>query len=170
MRVTDFSYTSGQVMKLADVSKENLKYWTQTKIAAPSVEQGIGTGNRKRWSFTDVLGLRVIARLRQQEVPLQRVRAILPNLRKWTKQPDNLAALASCRLVVLDKDVAIVENNKELISVLDGQHLIAPVVMKLRDALVDVENNMVKLAKSDQVMAASVTALKENNLWELDVA
>ena len=53
------------------------------------------------WSYVDVVGLRAIRQLLAEGLSLQRVRRILPELRRWTGERSNLAALACSRLVVM---------------------------------------------------------------------
>lgn len=168
------SFSTLQANKLSGVPVDTLKYWASTKVAIPSVDKGAGQGKARRWSFTDLLGLRVVASLRDQGVSLQRVRKILPKLKALTRKDSNLAALAGSRLAVLpDGDVAIRRSSEELISLLNSpsQQLMAPImIMDLDAALRDVESRMLKAAKSDVSVLGSIAVLKQQGAWILEAA
>jgi DNA-binding transcriptional MerR regulator len=168
------SFTSAQVQRLSGISVMRMHYWVQTGIAEPSVAAGRGRGAVRRWSFTDVLGLRVLTMLRDEGVPLQRVRKLLPLLQQETGEGLNLKALARARLVVLpDGDVALARNDRQLLSLLraPGQGLLVPVVMLgLEQILRDVESRMLQQRGADSSMNAKITALKSLGAWILEKA
>ncbi len=168
------SFSSKQAQYLSNISVMQMHYWVQTGIAVPSISTGKGRGSIRRWNFTDIVGLRALAMLRDEGVPLQRVRKLLPLLKTETGERGNLKALGRARLVILpDGDVALARSDRALLSLLKapGQGLMAPVVMVgLRDILSDVEKRMQAISKEDKAMDANITTLKTAGIWIEDLA
>lgn len=158
-------YTSKQVIQIAGVEQHNLKYWTSTGLVEPSIDQGKGTGNRRKWSYIDLVGLRALLTLRDNGVSLQRVRQLLPKLQAYTQVNGTLKALSKSRLVVLADDVAMVNTDKELISLLKqpGQGLMAAVVLEMQGIVKDVQERMQN--STDKKIQASIVELKQRGDW-----
>src|SRR5215211_6814952 len=58
-------YGSRLAAKLGDVTLRKLRYWVATGLLEPSIYRA-GKGGRDLFSYTDIVQLRVIARLRRQ--------------------------------------------------------------------------------------------------------
>ena len=157
-------FTASQVESISGVGQGTLDYWARTGVAKPAENAGRGRGNGKHYTFTELVGLRAIERLRSQSVSLQAVRRLLPELRRLTdKEGSNLDVLARTRLVILPgRDVAVLTSDAELVSLLTapGQGVMAPVR--------DVQARMTEAAVSDKQMANAVTELKRGGAWFKD--
>jgi len=105
-------FTDDQVQRLTDLTQRQLRYWEKTGVFAPSVHK-IGPRPVRLYTFTDVVGLRTIAKLRRDHsVSLEDVRRVSEWLaehpaetwaslifyvggrRVFIKEPDTAALLA----------------------------------------------------------------------------
>jgi DNA-binding transcriptional MerR regulator len=67
-------YSSREVCNIVDLSYRQLDYYDRTGIVKPSVNNALGYGSRRIYSFDDLLKLKVIKRLLEAGVSLQKVR------------------------------------------------------------------------------------------------
>ena len=74
-----------------------LHYWDRSDLLKPSLRPATGRGSRRLYSFTDLVQLLVISRLRELGLSLQRIRRCLLFLRR--KFPHLEAPLAELSLV-----------------------------------------------------------------------
>ena len=71
-------FDSKTARRLVGVSVRQINHWDATGLVCPSVQPAQGTGSRRLYSFRDVLLLRVVKVLRDNKVPLARIRSIVP--------------------------------------------------------------------------------------------
>ncbi|MCC7413416.1 MAG: MerR family transcriptional regulator [Gammaproteobacteria bacterium] len=100
------NFTTAQVARLTDLPAERLRAWVRGGLVAPG-------GGRPRgqlaWTFTDIVGLRVLAVLRRDYgMPARRLRRLLPQLCRAVGAPSSLAALAAHQLAVTGDTVVLV--------------------------------------------------------------
>lgn len=67
-------YAAPEVTKIIGISYRQLDYWTRTKLVTPSVRDAIGSGSQRRYSFQDLLKIKVIKSLLDAGVSLQQIR------------------------------------------------------------------------------------------------
>jgi DNA-binding transcriptional MerR regulator len=67
-------YSSSQVCKIVNLSYRQLDYYDRTDIVNPSVNNALGCGSRRMYSFDDLLKLKVIKKLLEAGVSLQKIR------------------------------------------------------------------------------------------------
>ena len=72
-KATD-SFSTGDAVRITGVSFRNIDYWARTKFIVPSVAEAKGTGTERRYSFSDLLALRVARELREAGVSTQSLR------------------------------------------------------------------------------------------------
>ena len=163
------TYSMGQASALTGIRTRTLLAWTTRGVCKPTANKGRGRGNGRHWSFSDLVGLRVIKELRDQGISLQRVRKVISKLRGLTSRGSNLQALASAKLVVLPgNDIAVATSTKTLVSVLSGQHVMRGiVVVDVETSLRNVETRLQRAAKTDKSLQGSIAALKQQRAWIL---
>jgi DNA-binding transcriptional MerR regulator len=112
---TKDSFSTGEAVRITGVSFRNIDYWARTKFIAPSIADARGTGTERRYSFSDLLALRVARELREAGVSTQSLRRVVEFLRtrKGLRNP-----LAECRLIVTGADVQVATNPEKIMSVL----------------------------------------------------
>jgi len=62
------------VTRIVGISYRQLDYWARTDLVTPSIRDAKGSGTQRLYSFQDLVALRVIKRLLDAGVSLQRVR------------------------------------------------------------------------------------------------
>jgi len=159
------SFNSKQIMSLARVSKINLSHWIKEGIVTPGIDKGAGRGKVRRWSFTDLIGLRVISMLRREGISLQRVRKILPAIRKYTGHKNNLRALAQSRLVLTNNNQVLLVAEDNVMDGLTDQILLA--LIPIKSVIGEVETAMLENEKTDNTMTDKIETLKDNLIWSL---
>jgi DNA-binding transcriptional MerR regulator len=113
-KATD-SFSTGDAVRITGVSFRNIDYWARTKFIVPSIAEAQGTGTERRYSFSDLLALRVARELREAGVSTQSLRRVVEFLRtrKGLRNP-----LAECRLIITGADVQVATNPEKIMSVL----------------------------------------------------
>ena len=124
-------YRGPAVCKIVGITYRQLDYWARTGLVNPSVRQAEGSGTQRLYSFDDIVQLRVVKRLVDTGVSLQRVRLAIDELRDRGRSPSDVT------LVSDGSSVFMVDDNAQVIDLLArGQGVFAialgPVVDELR--------------------------------------
>jgi len=109
------SFSTGDAVRITGVSFRNIDYWARTKFIVPSIAEAQGTGTDRRYSFSDLLALRVARELREAGISTQSLRRVVEFLRtkRGLTQP-----LVECRLIVTGNDVQVATSPEKIMSVL----------------------------------------------------
>ncbi|MCD4669896.1 MAG: MerR family transcriptional regulator [Actinomycetia bacterium] len=67
-------YSSKQVCKIIDLTYRQLDYYDRTHFVKPSVSNAEGYGSRRMYGFDDLLKLKIIKKLLEAGVSLQKIR------------------------------------------------------------------------------------------------
>ena len=67
-------YRGPTVCRLVGISYRQLDYWARTGLVTPSVRPADGSGSQRLYSFEDLVELRIIKRLLDAGISLQRIR------------------------------------------------------------------------------------------------
>ena len=129
--VTRVGYRGPTVCKIVGISYRQLDYWARTGLVTPSVREARGSGTQRLYSFDDLVELRVIKRLLDTGVSLQRVREAVEELRRRG------ASVSPTTLISDGTTVYALDDNAQVIDLLQrGQGVFAialgPVVYQLR--------------------------------------
>ncbi len=124
-------YRGPTVCKIVGVTYRQLDYWARTGLVEPSVRKAGGSGTQRIYSFDDVVRLRVVKRLLDTGVSLQKVRLAIEELRARGR------SLAETTLVSDGVSVYAMDDDRQLLDLLKrGQSVFAialdPVVDELR--------------------------------------
>lgn len=74
-------YRGPAVCKLVGITYRQLDYWATTGLVEPSVRDAVGSGSQRLYSFEDIVALKVIKRLLDVGVSLQRIRRAIEYVR-----------------------------------------------------------------------------------------
>lgn len=80
------SYTAAQARRAAGITQRQLDYWEQRGLLRPSLAHPGRRGKDRRYSYTDLVKLRVVKELRQAGLSLQRIRKAVRALKQ--RDPD----------------------------------------------------------------------------------
>jgi DNA-binding transcriptional MerR regulator len=86
-------FTSGEVQKLVGLTQRQLTYWDMSTLACPHGRAAQGRGSRRLYTILDILQLKLIRRLREAGLSLQKIRQALVNLSDLADDPAPLAEL-----------------------------------------------------------------------------
>jgi DNA-binding transcriptional MerR regulator len=75
-------YRGPEVCRLIGISYRQLDYWASTGLTAPSVQPAMGSGSQRLYSFEDLIEHKLIKKLLDVGVSLQRVRRAMNYLRE----------------------------------------------------------------------------------------
>ena len=79
-------YRVPEVCKIVGISYRQLDYWARTDLVIPSIRDARGSGTQRLYSFQDLVILRVIKRLLDAGVSLQRVRRAVEYLQQMEEK------------------------------------------------------------------------------------
>src|SRR5579875_26247 len=104
-----------QVCQLVGISYRQLDYWARTGLLRPSLAEARGSGTKRRYSYRDVLELKVIKRLLDAGVSLRSARRAVGCLREELG-----AELSSANLVLNGATSVLARTGDELVDLLAG--------------------------------------------------
>ncbi len=135
--VEDFS--GKRTAEIVGITYRQLDYWARTDLIRPSVAEARGSGSRRRYSYRDLLELKVIKNLLDAGLKLESVRKIFTYLR------DNLGEdIATANLVINGQDSVLVHTGEELIDLVhNGQGVLN--ILPLGNVKEELDNAIVEL-------------------------
>jgi DNA-binding transcriptional MerR regulator len=132
-RILQSSFSTAEVAKLTGLTARQLDWWDRRGFLRPSVTAASGYGTRRRYSFTDVVKLRLASRLRAAGFGLPQVRRVVETLKRLDPAA---GGLATARLLVADRRVVWARTDSELVDLLHGGQLM--LVFPVGEAVADV--------------------------------
>jgi len=108
-------FRGSQVCAVVGITYRQLDYWARTGLLRPSIADASGSGSQRRYSYGDVLELKVIKRLLDAGLKLRQARQAVDCLRG-----DLGVDLASAQLVLADSRSALARSDGELVDLLAG--------------------------------------------------
>lgn len=77
----DEGFSGKQAAEIAGITYRQLDYWARTQLVGPSVAAANGSGSRRRYSYTDLVELKVVKSLLDAGIGLPTVRRAFDYLR-----------------------------------------------------------------------------------------
>jgi len=90
-------YRVPDVCRIVGISYRQLDYWARTELVTPSIRDARGSGSQRLYSFQDLVTLRVIKKLLDTGVSLQRVRKAVDHLRSMKRRPNGVTLMSDGR-------------------------------------------------------------------------
>ncbi len=137
--VSDQGFRGAQVCTLVGITYRQLDYWARTDLLRPSITDATGSGSQRRYSYRDVLELKVIKRLLDAGLKLQQARQAVECLRG-----DLGADPASSQLVMVGSRSVLAHSDGDVVDLLAGGQGVfnilplAGVVSELEAAIVEI--------------------------------
>lgn len=78
---TPRGYRAPVVARIAQVTYRQVDYWANTGLVEPSLQDAAGPGSQRLYSLDDVVTLKLIRRLLDLGVSLQRIRHVIDHIR-----------------------------------------------------------------------------------------
>jgi DNA-binding transcriptional MerR regulator len=108
-------FSGPQVCALVGVTYRQLDYWARTGLLTPSVASASGSGSKRKYSYRDVVELKVIKQLLDADLSLQAARRAVDCLRM-----DLQVDLAGTQLVLTSTTSVLAHSNGEVVDLLAG--------------------------------------------------
>ena len=135
----DFSegFSGATVCRLTGVTYRQLDYWARTNLVTPSVASATGSGSKRRYSYRDILEVKVVKSLLDAGVALARARQAIDCLR------DGLGVdLATASLVLTSSQSVLAASNGELVDLLRGGQGVFNIV-PMSSVVADIDGQLV---------------------------
>jgi DNA-binding transcriptional MerR regulator len=88
-------YRIPEVQRIVGITYRQLDYWARTSLVKPSIQDAGGSGTQRLYSFQDLVELRVIKKLLDAGVSLQRIRRAIGYLRDHLRKDTHGVTLMS---------------------------------------------------------------------------
>lgn len=115
-------YRGPQVCSIVGITYRQLDYWARTGLLRPSLTDAKGSGTQRRYSYTDLLQLKVIKRLLDAGISLKQARRAIECLRA------SGGAVASANLVIDGSRTVLARSGEEIIDLLQGGQTVLNIV------------------------------------------
>ena len=108
------SFSGKKAADIVGISYRQLDYWARTDLIRPSVADARGSGSRRRYSYRDLLELKLVKTLLDDGIKLESIRGAFGYLRDQLGED-----LSTAKLVIVGNSAVLVRENDELIDVVN---------------------------------------------------
>ncbi|MBK01624.1 MAG: MerR family transcriptional regulator [Acidimicrobiaceae bacterium] len=135
--VVKSGFSGKRTAELVGITYRQLDYWARTDLIRPSLADAQGSGSRRRYSYQDLLELKVVKTLLDAGIRLEMVREVFSYLR------ENLGTdVAAANLVISGSSPLLVSGEEIIDLIRQGQGVLnvlplAGVKQELDDAIID---------------------------------
>lgn len=113
----DDGFRGPQVCSIVGITYRQLDYWARTNLLRPSLADAKGSGSQRRYSYQDLVELKVIKQLLDAGIALKSARTAVEYLRQHLGEE-----IGSARLVLSGDHPLLVRSDGQLIDLLrNGQ-------------------------------------------------
>lgn len=115
METYEDGFSGRKTAEIVGISYRQLDYWARTDLVRPSLADARGSGSRRRYSYRDLLELKVIKQLLDAGLKLESVREVFAYLRESLGED-----ITTANLVINGRNSVVVASGDELIDVLNA--------------------------------------------------
>ena len=105
-------YTGPEVCKITGITYRQLDHWTTSSLIKASIRNLKGSGFHRIYSFQDIIQIKLVNKLREAGVSLQKIRIALQNIESVLGKNINLS------------DVSIFSDGKSIYVITDNDQMI----------------------------------------------
>jgi DNA-binding transcriptional MerR regulator len=136
--VDEQGYSGTKTAEIVGITYRQLDYWARTDLVRPSLADATGSGSRRRYSYRDLLELKVIKNLLDAGIKLESVREVFTFLRDHVKTD-----IASAHIVIAGTTVVLCDGDELVDVVRKGQGVLN--VLPLANVKAEVDERLVEL-------------------------
>jgi DNA-binding transcriptional MerR regulator len=107
-------FSGKRAADIVGISYRQLDYWARTDLIRPSLADAHGSGSRRRYTYRDLLELKLVKTLLDNGIKLESIREAFGYLREQLGDD-----VASAKLVIAGNSAVLVRENEELIDVVN---------------------------------------------------
>lgn len=145
----EMSFSGKKATEIVGISYRQLDYWTRTELISPSIQKGEGSGSRRRYSYKDLLELRVIKNLIDGGIKVEKIRKIFEYLKENLDQD-----VTKVNLVISGNKTVLVKSGDELIDILQkGQGVLN--ILPLATVKEEIDSAIVQLRPIEKGLIAN---------------
>ena len=133
------SFDVKEVARIVGASRRRLDYWNKTGLLIPSLKTVSEKGSPSVYSVQDIIDLKIILRLRQSSISLQRIRAGF----RFIKEQQQ--TLASSVILSDGKTLYLYQDDDLLVDILKKGQMVSRV--SVQDLIEEVQEKVRKLEK-----------------------
>lgn len=108
-------FSGRRTAEIVGISYRQLDYWARTDLVRPSLADAKGSGTRRRYSYRDLLELKVIKSLLDAGIKLEQVRQLFAYLTEHLGED-----VTTANLVISGSGTVLVRTGEELIDALQS--------------------------------------------------
>jgi DNA-binding transcriptional MerR regulator len=108
------SFSGNKAAAVVGISYRQLDYWARTDLIRPSLADAQGSGSRRRYSYRDLLELKLVKTLLEAGIKLESIRTAFVYLRDQLGED-----LSTAKLVIVGNSAVMVRENDELVDVVN---------------------------------------------------
>jgi hypothetical protein len=108
-------YTGPEVCNITGISYRQLDHWTSTKLVDASIRNIKGSGYHRIYSFQDIIKIKLVKKLREAGVSLQKIRLALKNIKQILGKNINLSDVS---LFSDGKSIYVITSNNEMLDLI----------------------------------------------------
>ena len=108
-------YTGPEVCKITRITYRQLDHWTTSNLIKASIRSIKGSGFHRIYSFQDIIQIKLVNKLREAGVSLQKIRLALTNMENVLGEDINISDVT----VFSDgKSIYVISDNDQMIDLL----------------------------------------------------
>lgn len=134
----DLGFTGTRTAEIVGITYRQLDYWARTDLVRPSLTDAAGSGSRRRYSYRDLLELRVIKNLLDAGIKLESVREVFDYLRSHLGTD-----IASAHIVIQGSSVLLCDGEQLIDVVRHGQGVLN--LLSLESVKKEIDQQLVAL-------------------------
>ena len=108
------SFSGKKAADVVGISYRQLDYWARTNLIRPSLADAKGSGSRRRYSYRDLIELKLVKTLLDDGIKLESIREAFGYLRDQLGED-----LTTAKLVIAGNSAVLVRENDELVDVVN---------------------------------------------------
>lgn len=132
------TYSGHQAAVIVGISYRQLDYWARTNLIRPSAADASGSGSRRRYSYKDLLELKVVKKLLDSGIKLTSVRDVFAYMREHVD-----TEISSAHIVIDGSSVILCDGDNLVDVVRHGQGVLN--VLPLSGVKDEVDRQIVSL-------------------------
>lgn len=101
------SFRISEVARVVGASQSQLAYWDRTGLVSPSLRRASGRGSRRLYSIEDIFELKILVKLLDSSLPLQRIRSSFRFIRGQSRSLGSLIVLTDGKTVYFYQDYGV---------------------------------------------------------------
>lgn len=146
-------FSGKKAAEIVGITYRQLDYWARTDLVRPSVTDATGSGSRRRYSYRDLLELKVVKTLLDAGIKLESVREAFSYLRDQLGED-----IASAQLIISGGSAILVRDDNELVDVLKRGQFVMTSVLSLGGVQKEVDEAIVHLRPRDDAATTADAA------------